>query len=116
MPQLVRNSTPCKAFLLFQLKAEIQTLCIFSRAAKATVSPIIWNFVLIQVYHFSLEHPLGNLEKEQLFLGDFVLASCGKLFHDSLILRSKPCKRSNLYAQSIKRGKRLFNAPNEKYT
>ena len=54
--QMVRNSTPCIASLLTKPKTEIQTLRIFSGAAKAIASPIIRDFVLIQVNHLPLEH------------------------------------------------------------
>ncbi len=49
--QMVRNSTPCIASLLSKPKAEIQTLRIFSGAAKAIASPKVRDFVLIQVNH-----------------------------------------------------------------
>lgn len=79
--QMVRNSTPCIASLLCQLEAEIQTLRIFSGAAKAIASPIIWDFVLIQLYHFHLGHLTSNpLEKEQFFLEGLKSAPSGNSF------------------------------------
>ncbi len=51
--QVIRNDAPRIASLFCEPKAEIQTLRIFSGAAKAITSPIIWNFTLTHVTHLA---------------------------------------------------------------
>jgi hypothetical protein len=70
--QMVGNGTPCIASLLSKPKTQIQTLRIFSGAAKAIAGPIIRDFVFIQGNHLPLGHLTSDpFEKEQFFLEGF---------------------------------------------